>query len=95
MDTLNIHNDIVVNNNFINWLKETYKTDHFTNNEYDVLNIYTKIDYNFHEKLSIEYQTLPIEYNFPDIIMTDGNNYYVGISDYDKEIEYFTLRIKK
>ena len=94
MDRLDILDDRNLSNNFVNWLKETYRHDYFKNDEYIVLNIYTKVDYNFHETLPIEFQTLDVEYNFPDVIMTEGNNYYPGVSTFDENIEYFSLRIK-
>ena len=95
MDVLDIVDPQKLAHNFLVWVQKTYTNDLFENEDYTVLNIYTKVDYNFHETLPIEFQTLDIEYNFPDVIMTEGNNYYPGVEDYNEKIEYFTLRIKK
>jgi len=95
MDVLDIVDETKLRHNFLLWAQKAYTHDLFENDEYTVLNIYSKIDYNFHETLPIEFQTIAIEYNFPDVIMTEGKNHYVGIDDYDEKKEYFTLRIKK
>lgn len=82
-------------NSFYSWLKQKYKLDSYSNTEYDVFNVYTKINKDFHKTLPKEFQKINIEYNFPDIIMTNENNYIVNVSKYDKNIEYFTIKIKK
>lgn len=86
--------EVYLKKHFIDWVKNNYKHDFFKNDEYSVFNIYTKANTEFHNELPIEFQTLAIEYNIPDIIMTENNNYYVGISAYDEKIEYLTLRFK-
>lgn len=95
MEVVQLLNQTLLKNLFIEWLKEQYKCDIFSNIEYDILNIYTKNDYNFHETLPIEFQTLDIIYHFSDIIMTNEGNYIVGVSEYDPELEYITIKIKK
>ncbi len=80
---------------FIEYLKSIYDCDFYENNERHSINIYTLIDYKFHEQIPNKFKSLEIEYMYPEIIMTNGENYIVRQSEYNPEIEFFTIFIKK
>lgn len=71
------------------------------NDEYIFLNIFAdskKYDKQFFDKILNEnFNKQEIDIHFPDIIITENKEdlYYVGKDAYDKNIEYFTVRIKK
>lgn len=80
--------------NFINWLSLQYVVDISENNEYVICLVYTKSLENFHENFINKHKHLNIEYHYPKIIITaNGNKYIPGVDEYDKDIEFITLKI--
>jgi len=85
---------------FLNFLFP--RIERIENEEFVFLNVFAntqKYDQQYLNKVLTdgEFNKENITLNFPDIIVTENMDriYYVGKDAYDKNIEYFTVRIKK
>ncbi len=74
---------------FIDWLETKYKIKIHGS----IILVYKRIDNKFEDEIPIEFRDINYEIHYPEVIITEGDNYYPGISKYDSEKEFFTIRI--
>ena len=96
MNNIDLLNTMEIIHQFFEYLKKHYDCSVYENNEHYIINVFSKVDVNFDSTLPLLFSTLKKDYNFPDIIMQSGKpNYYVGVSLFDPDIEYFTIKLYK
>lgn len=73
------------------------------NEDYIFYNVYFRLTedrkFKFEQDIKFKFESLykAIDFHYPDIIISENIDsvYYVGLDKYDKNIEYFTIRIEK